>query len=192
MIFPDPTGQFKYRVNSFSGNEPNRFFLRNGNSYLDLSTISGVDHRGDGRGFALFDFDKDGFQDIALISTNAPRLQIYRNRLGDFFPDNRVLRVRLVGSQRSSRANPARTNRDAVGSKLFVMRKSGARQMQHRQIGEGNVAQNSSWVWIPQPEEDPAVKLEVVWTSGQRSEVVVGDDDKELTIDEPVVSGPVQ
>ena len=192
MIFPDPTGKFKYRVNSFSGNEPNRFFLQNDESYVDLSPVSGVDHRGDGRGFALLDYDNDGWQDIALISTNAPRLQLYRNRFGDLYPDNAAVKIKLVGSQTTANIDPTRSNREAVGAKVIVIRKSGRRTMLHRQIGQGNVAQNSAWIWIGQPVDDPATEVEIVWPSRRRSRAAIEPETKELTLREPVAVGPVQ
>ena len=192
LIYPDPTGRFKYRVNSFSGNEPNRLFMRSGDSFVDVSPISGVDHKGDGRGFALLDYDKDGWQDIALISTNAPRLQIFRNRMAEYHPQNKSLRILLVGGQRDSSINPSRSNRDGVGAKIFVYRKSGNKSLTHRQLGEGNVAQNSSWIWLAHPENDPITKLQVIWPSGKQSQIEIDGKASELTINEPIVAGPVQ
>ena len=166
--------------------------MRSEDTFVDLSPVSGVDHRGDGRGFALLDYDKDGWQDIALISTNAPRLQIYRNRMAQHYPQNKSLKIMLVGGQRNSSINPNRSNRDGVGAKIFIYKKSGSKTLAHRQLGEGNVAQNSSWVWLAHSASDPITKLQVTWPSGRRSEIKINGEQSELTINEPIIAGPIQ
>ena len=190
IVVPDTSGLFKYRVNSFSGHEANHFFLRNKDSFLDLTLVSGVDHLGDGRGFALLDFDRDGWLDIALISTNAPRFQLYRNRLGDLYSKNGHRRLRLEGAQRDGNANRGRSNRDGIGSKVWIKRKSGKKMLVQKQLGQGNVAQNSQWIWISQPETDPATEIEVVWPSGRSSQIELDDSEDDIIVKEPVIVGP--
>ena len=65
---------------SISGYERNRLFLGAGGSqFRDLSGVSGLDALADGRAFALTDYDRDGWQDVAAVNTNAPLLQLFHN-----------------------------------------------------------------------------------------------------------------
>ena len=65
---------------SFSGKERNRLFLsRQARQFVDLSALSGLDNIADSRVFAVWDFDRDGWQDIAVANSNAPLLSIYHN-----------------------------------------------------------------------------------------------------------------
>ena len=65
---------------SHSGHERNRLFLnRAGEQFVDVSGVSGLDDAADGRSFALLDFDRDGWLDIAVVNANAPLLRLYRN-----------------------------------------------------------------------------------------------------------------
>ena len=62
---------------SFSGHERNHLFLSDrGRRFSDISAISGLDNIADGRAFVLWDFDRDGWQDIALVNANTPLLNI--------------------------------------------------------------------------------------------------------------------
>ncbi len=189
-MVPDESGEFRYRLNSFSGNEANHFFLQSEESFLDLTLVSGVDHAGDGRGFALLDYDRDGWLDIALVSTNAPRFQLYRNKLGEWFGENQRLRLKLIGSQTEGKSDRGRSNRDAIGAKIWITRKSGRRNLIQHQVGEGNVAQNTSWVWIAQPKSDPATEIEVVWPTGRKSNLKLEGAREEIVMKERVEMGP--
>ena len=86
-----------FTSNSLSGRERNRMFLRHKDNFSDVSLISGVDDIADGRSFALLDFNQDGWQDIAMMSLNAPRFKLYRNELKTIYPENSSFRFRLIG-----------------------------------------------------------------------------------------------
>lgn len=187
-MVPDKTGLLKYRINSFSGHEANHFFLRNEDSFQNLTLVSGVDHLGDGRGFALLDFDRDGWLDIALISTNTPRFQLYRNQLGKLFTGNSHRRLKLEGNQVEGSANHGRSNRDGIGTKVWIKRKSGIKTLSQHQVGQGNVAQNSAWIWISQPKDDPATEIEVVWPSGRSNTIQVDDSNDDILVKEPAMN----
>ncbi len=80
---------------SFSGKERNRLFLsRNAKQFVDLSAISGLDNIADSRVFVVWDFDRDGWQDIAVANSNAPLLSIYRNELDASEKAREQLRLR--------------------------------------------------------------------------------------------------
>ena len=63
------------QLHSFSGYERNCLFLnRAGKQFTDVSLISGLDNIADGRTFVYWDYDRDGWQDIALVNANSPLL----------------------------------------------------------------------------------------------------------------------
>src|SRR5262245_47412604 len=68
---------------SFSGHERDNLFINLGDGqFKDVSGVSGANDPGDGRVFALLDFDRDGWWDIASINANTPSLKLYENRFG--------------------------------------------------------------------------------------------------------------
>ena len=158
-----------FRSNSFSGNERNRLLMARDAGFVDRSLVSGADSKKDSRSFALLDYDGDGWLDIALASANAPKLQLFRNKIGELGGQGRSVAVRLVGSvDRGS-------NRDAVGALVFANGR-----VFRRSIGEGLAAQNSASVWIPDTRQ-----ITVRWPSGQRTKHAVPPGAKTLTIAEP-------
>lgn len=76
----------KLVVHSLSGNGRNRLFLdeNSGEHFRDHSALAGLDSDSDSRGFALLDYDRDGWQDIALVNAHNPLSQLFDNELGDF------------------------------------------------------------------------------------------------------------
>lgn len=167
----DPKKKRKFLSNSLSGNERNRMFLQVGDTFADVSMLSGTDNLSDARSFSLLDFDNDGWTDIALMSLNAPRFQLLKNRFGEIYPDNKVLRLRLVGGHDSSQPSEKRlSNRDAIGTRVLVTYKSGKVAMFQKQAGEGFGSQNSSTLRIGCAKDDEIVKLNVRWPSGLASE----------------------
>ena len=128
----DP-GEPEFHSSAFSGNEANRLFLRRGDNFSDATLISGADFREDGRGFVVFDFDSDGWLDLGVVSPNAPRLRILRNRIPDIQPsDDRPLsgmvRINLIGGQTSAKpqTNGARGIRSGPRSRHRWARKNGS------------------------------------------------------------------
>ena len=51
---------------SQSGYEHNNVFLSRGDQFRDVSGVSGFDHVADGRALSRFDYDRDGWLDLAL------------------------------------------------------------------------------------------------------------------------------
>ena len=83
---------------SLSGHERNHVFLnQNGDDYVEVSGVSGLDHPGDSRAFAVLDYDRDGWQDIAVVNANAPMFQLYRNQMGERGDPGEVVAVRFEG-----------------------------------------------------------------------------------------------
>jgi hypothetical protein len=146
-----------FRSNSLSGNERNRLLIAGPEGFHDESLVSGIDCKEDARSFAVFDFDRDGWLDIALASANAPRLRIFRNNMGGQENQGRLVRLKLIGTK---------SNRDACGARIMVKTSKGIRAFQ-KTIGEGLSSQNSGFIHITLAAGEQLESLEVRWSSGQ-------------------------
>jgi hypothetical protein len=154
---------------SLSGGERNHLFLnRRGTEFIELSDISGADDPADGRAFAILDFDRDGWQDLAVVNANAPLFQLFRNQLGHCIPqgEGHVLALRLVGGNHAARPDPAWSARDGYGALVTVALDSGTIIREHR-AGEGFAAQNSPTLLIGMGHHPVASSLTVRWPSGK-------------------------
>jgi len=156
----NPSGP-AYRSNSLSGNERNRLLLSKNGSLKDHSLVSGIDAREDSRSFALFDYDNDGWLDIALASTSSPRLRIFRNRFSRLSEDKkgRLIRLNLTGTS---------SNRDAVGALITAHTNKGKRAFQ-KSLGQGLSSQNSPSIFITLAPDETLEKLAIRWPSGKTS-----------------------
>jgi hypothetical protein len=158
---------------SFSGNEANRFFLNlGGKQFVDLTGISGLGHRGDGRTLAIWDFDRDGWSDIATINANAPQLLLYHNGIGNLQSAGRhkVIAIEFRGGNQSAAPTSELSNRDGYGAKV-TLEIGGRRIVREHQCGEGVFAQNSARMLIGIGDNEAAGKLVVRWPSGKRTEL---------------------
>lgn len=149
-----------------------------------MTLLSGADDMADGRSFGLIDFDGDGWQDIALMSLNAPRFKLYRNQLKPLYSDNRPFRFRLIGGQRDANSSTNQTNRDAIGARVLLTYKSGKKVMMHKQAGEGFASQNSETLSIGVPAGDSVLRMEVRWPSGESTVVESPDSSDIVTVHE--------
>ncbi len=146
-----------YRSNSLSGNERNRLLLFKEGSFKDHSLVSGIDCREDARSFSLFDYDGDGWLDLALASTSAPRLRIFRNQFQKLGGKGRMIKLKLTGTT---------SNRDAVGAFVTAHTSNGTRAFQ-KALGEGLSSQNSPSIFITLAEGESLEKLTIRWPSGK-------------------------
>ena len=125
----------RYVAHSLSGNERNKLFMNSaGKSFSDMSGISGLDNIGDGRGFALFDYNRDGRQDIALVNANAPLFNLYRNAMKNH---GNVIAVRFEGSNNAASPSKAQTNRDGFGATVIAQVTNGPTVKREHRCGEG-------------------------------------------------------
>lgn len=68
-------------------------YMNNGNNtFAEKAQASGLNHTGNGRGMARFDYDNDGDQDLVIMANNGP-LAFFRNDLSG--PNTNWLRVFL-------------------------------------------------------------------------------------------------
>ena len=134
-----------YGQSSLSGRERNHLFLaQNGKRFLDLSGLSGLDHDGDSRAFALLDFDRDGWLDIAMVNANAPFFQLFHNRIGDLSRQpGHSLVLRFVGANQTPLASPGLSNRDGIGAVVTADLGDLRIRREHR-AGEGFASQNQA------------------------------------------------
>jgi thiol-disulfide isomerase/thioredoxin len=167
---------------SWSGKERNHLFMSlSGEQFEDSSGLSGLDHIADGRVFATLDMDRDGFQDMAVLNTNAPRFLLYRNTLGD--AAERVdeaggfLALRLEGGNRSPQTSGEWSARDGYGALVTVLvsdsgSDTGSPVQLKRELrcGEGLSAQNSATMIIGLG-ASRLDSVEVRWPSGRMQRI---------------------
>ena len=151
---------------SVSGYERNRLFLSAaGRQFRDLSGVSGLDALTDGRAFAVTDYDRDGWQDVAVVNVNAPWLQLFHNDIGGQGGTGNVIAVRFVGGNHSSAASNDYGPRDGYGAKITVSVGNTELLREHR-CGEGLAAQNSATLVVGIGDRAAAEAVAVRWPSG--------------------------
>ena len=160
---------------SFSGHERNHLFRNEGGeSFVDISGLSGLDSDLDGRSFAVLDFDRDGRQDIALANINAPVLNLYQNKTAtsgdDSISSGNMIAVKVVGGNTTAQPSEQFSNRDGVGAKILV--NAGSLTL-NRELcyGEGLAAQNSQNLFFGLGKEKTVDSITVNWPSGKSSKI---------------------
>lgn len=155
---------------SFSGHERNHVFLnQNGDDYVEVSGISGLDHPGDSRAFAVLDFDRDGWQDMAAVNANAPLFQLFRNRMGERNDPGGMVAIRFEGGNRFAFPSSEWSSRDAYGARA-VLEVEGRELLREHRAGEGLAAQNSATLLVGIGNAEEVTRLQVAWPSGRRSD----------------------
>ena len=167
----DPTAEIRQKLQSgasFSGHERNHVFLNQAREdYVEVSGVSGLDHPGDSRAFAVLDYDRDGWQDVAMVSANAPLFQLYRNQMAEREgATGGMVAVRFEGGNRSSNASEQWSTRDGYGARLLVEIGERTLLREHR-AGEGLGAQNSAMLQVGIGDQEQAKRLEIRWPSGR-------------------------
>lgn len=179
----DMVDRSKYRL-SFSGGERDHLFISSqGKRFDDLYGVSGLDSPSDGRGFTILDFDRDGRSDIAVVSSNAPRLNLFHNEIPPISEsgesgeqgatsarDGNFLAVRLVGGNRSAQPSKQFSARDAYGAQVRVTVAEAELLREHR-CGEGFAAQNSATMIVGLGQQSRATAIAVRWPSGGRTDL---------------------
>jgi len=158
---------------SLSGHESNHLFMNSkGKQFTEMSSLSGLDHKGDSRAFAVLDYNRDGWLDIALVNANAPRFQLFENRMSAHksSDESRFVALRLVGGNRTAESGSGYSSLDPIGARielklgeLLITRELAA--------GRGLAAQNSSTILIGLGEHESAEGVTVHWPSGRTTEL---------------------
>ena len=156
---------------SFSGKERNHLFQNvQGREFHDISGISGIDTPQDGRTFAVWDYDRDGWQDIALLNINTPVLSLYRNQQSSCGNSRNMIAVKLIGGNRKATPSKQFSSRDGFGARVSVNFSGRTLTRQHR-CGEGLAAQNSRYLLFGIGDNDSVESIEVRWPSGNTQRV---------------------
>lgn len=161
---------------SFSGYERNHLFLnRSGTRFVDLSAISGLDNIADSRSFVLWDYDRDGWQDIALVNANYPLLNVYHNQIGRLTNNSassggNVIAIRLAGGNDRSEPSGQFGPRDGFGAMIDVELPDLHLKREYR-CGEGFAAQNSSTILIGIGNHQLAQSVSVRWPTGKQRKI---------------------
>lgn len=154
------------RSHSFSGHETDSVFYNvEGKQFADLSGVSGMDSIADGRGFAYFDYDRDGWQDVVLVNSNEPQLELFRNRLGDSVKSG-AIRVKLRGGNAGAQPATGVSPRDGYGAHV-LLKVNGHELLREHRCGDGFAAQNSATLLIGIGKAAAAEEVRVRWPSGK-------------------------
>jgi len=153
---------------SLSGHERNELFLNTGAGadFARLSLVSGADSLADGRAYGLFDYDRDGWSDFAVVNSNVPGFELFHNRIGTLAGGNRVIALRLVGGNHGAEPSSEYSARDAYGARIRLEAGPLRKQVEHRSH-DGYSAQNSATELLGIGAHDAADSLSVRWPSGR-------------------------
>lgn len=144
---------------SFSGRERNCCFLNvRGPRFADVSIASGLDFPDDGRAACVVDWDHDGRLDLWLANRSGPQLRLLHNR----HPRHQPFVAFRLRAQHG--------NRDAIGARLELHRRSGEVLLRTLRAGDGFLAQSSKWVHFGLGEHPQIERLMVRWPDGQTEE----------------------
>jgi Flp pilus assembly protein TadD/peroxiredoxin len=115
----------------------------------------GLDLDQDGRSFAVFDLDRDGDPDLAVMAARqAPQLRVFRN---DYPSRGAALAIRLAGTA---------SNRDAVGARV-VVETDRLRRTKVVHAGSGFLSQHSRELLFGLGPSTRVKAVTVTWPSGR-------------------------
>ena len=141
--------QFIRQGNSWSGHEPNVFFVKRDGRYRDYSGVSSLDVAEDGRAFAVTDLTGDGTLGIILKSRLGPQVRVFANQCS-------AQRSRIVFRLRGTKSN-----RDAIGARVEV-----DGQTKWVSAGSGYLSQHTKKLHFGLGERQSAKIVKIVWPSG--------------------------
>lgn len=177
-------------VHSLHGSERNRYFAnQGGRSFADASGISGLDNAADSRGFGILDFDRDGWQDIALVNANQPLFNLYRNEMPSAGIQGGVIAIRFVGGNKTPAPSTLYACRDGFGARVAVDLDPGTIVREHR-CGDGWSVQNSSTMIVGIGTNSHAKSVSIRWPSGNTSVVEAVPEGTWLTVFENPADSP--
>ena len=171
------------RSHSFSGHETDSVFYNvDGKQFVDISGVSGMDSIADGRGFAYLDYDRDGWQDVVLVNSNAPQLELFRNRLGESTKSG-AIRVKFRGGNAGAQPAAGVSPRDGYGAHV-LLKANGHELLREHRCGDGFAAQNSATLLIGIGKAAAAEEVRVRWPSGKVTAVGTVPAGSTVTVEE--------
>lgn len=176
-------------VHSLSGNERNHFFAnRGGKAFADISALSGLDNPADSRGWALLDYDRDGWQDLALVNANEPLFNLYHNDMPAAGLSGGIIAMKFVGGNKTS-APSSMAGRDGYGAVVTAALGDLSLTREHR-CGDGFAAQHSAVMILGIGARKSAASVTVRWPSGKAATAENVAEGTLLTCYENPADGP--
>ncbi len=120
---------------------------------INVSSISGLDFKEDGRGLAVTDWDHDGDVDLWVTNRTAPAVRVLRNQATRF---QHFLSLQLTGTH---------CNRDAIGARVTLLVDSPI-SMQTLRAGDAFVSQSSKTLHFGLGSNATLSGIEVRWPDG--------------------------
>ena len=141
---------------SFSGYERDHLYLnRGGESFTDISGVSGIDSLSDGRAALLADFDNDGDLDVFLTTIQNEGHLLFRNNVGQ---NNHFIRVAVEGRA---------SGKDAFGTVVRLKTAEQGILTGVKSGGSGFLAQHDPRLLFGLGQADGAEWMEISWPSGR-------------------------
>ena len=120
---------------------------------INVSSISGLDFKEDGRGLAVTDWDHDGDVDLWVTNRTAPGVRVLRNQAAK---TQHFLSLQLVGT---------RCNRDAIGARVVLLGRSPI-STQSLRAGDAFISQSSKTLHFGLGGNATLSGIEVRWPDG--------------------------
>ncbi len=157
----------KILVHSLHGGERNRYFANHaGRAFVDISGLTGLDNPADSRGFALLDYDRDGWLDLAMVNGNQPLFQLYHNDMPAAGLKGGMIALRFVGGNKTAAPSKEYACRDGFGARVAVDL-GDARIVREHRCGEGWSTQHSATMIVGIGSHDAVPSVSVRWPSGK-------------------------
>lgn len=177
-------------VHSLHGHERNHYFAnRRGQSFVNLSGLSGLDNPADSRGFAVLDYDRDGWQDVALVNANQPLFNLYRNAMPAAGIEGGMIAIRFVGGNRTAAPSKQYACRDGFGARV-VVDLGDARIVREHRCGEGWSTQNSATMFVGIGAHTTVASVAVRWPAGTKASTQAVPEGTLLTVYENPADAP--
>ena len=151
-----------------------RLWENQDNKFVDRSTELGIEDDGEGKGLLVFDYDRDGDQDVFVTNTGEPPV-LYRN---DIASGNAWLRLKLKGTS---------SNSQGIGSVIRVKAGSESPPRIYDLIGGNNfISQSEAVVHIGLGDLSSTVhEIEIDWPSGKKQLLKDVEINEQLEVIEP-------
>ena len=162
---------------------------RGGRAFVDISALSGLDNPADSRGFAVLDYDRDGWQDVALVNANQPLFNLYHNEMPAAGFKGGMIAIRFVGGNRTSAPSKEFACRDGYGARVAVDLGDAKLIREHR-CGDGWSSQNSATMIVGIGSHAAVASLTVRWPSGKAASTQAIPEETLLTVYENPTDSP--
>jgi len=158
----DPARQLQEYVRrgaSFSGNEAHVVFNNEKGSFKNVSSITGLDSKDDGRSVCFTDWDLDGDLDIWISNRNGPQIRFFQNSnpSGGY-----GINIHLNGKS---------CNKDAIGARVILKARDKSPQTRTVTAGSGFLAQSSKNLHFGLAKEDVIEEMEIHWP-GNKAQII--------------------